>query len=429
MKRIHTGPLGGLSGWFPRGLKARRRRLIAILVVVGVVSVGSIALQAPDTAWAKDYPSWSDVLKARNNEAAKKVEIGRLQTLIKQNQDAVVAAEAIATEKGEKYQQAQQAFDEANYKAELLQQQADASSAQAEDSKKQAGQMAAQLARTGGNDLSTTLFFNGDSATDLLSQLGMANKINQQSQGLYARAIQDQNTAQSLTDQATVAKAKLAQLADDAQKALEEAQAAAEAQEQALAEKQATEATLQAQLATLTTNKIHTESEYDAGVKAAAAQRAKELAEAAASAGKGAGGQISTSGWARPAGGHVVSGFGARIAPCGGCSTYHAGVDLAAGFNAPIYAAHAGTVTYAGWFGGYGNYISINHGDGSSTAYGHIVNGGILVHSGQQVAAGQQIARVGSTGNSTGPHLHFEVRINGSAINPVPFMAARGINF
>ncbi|HXD60550.1 MAG TPA: M23 family metallopeptidase, partial [Lacisediminihabitans sp.] len=77
--------------------------------------------------------------------------------------------------------------------------------------------------------------------------------------------------------------------------------------------------------------------------------------------------------------------------------------------------------------GGYGNYIRINHGGGLTTAYGHIVNGGILVSVGQSVSAGQQIARIGSTGESTGCHLHFETRPGGVATNPVPFMAARGI--
>ena len=116
------------------------------------------------------------------------------------------------------------------------------------------------------------------------------------------------------------------------------------------------------------------------------------------------------------------------MAPCSGCSSFHEGVDLGAGCGAPIYAAHAGTIAYAGLYGGYGNYIRINHGGGVTTAYGHIVNGGILVSSGQQVGAGQVIARVGSTGHSTGCHLHFEVRINGTPTDPVSYMSARGIS-
>ncbi|MEO8263847.1 MAG: M23 family metallopeptidase, partial [Pseudolysinimonas sp.] len=81
----------------------------------------------------------------------------------------------------------------------------------------------------------------------------------------------------------------------------------------------------------------------------------------------------------------------------------------------------------AGWNGTLGNYVQINHGDGTSTGYGHIMGGGVLVGYGQFVAAGQQIARVGTTGASTGCHLHFITRINGQLTDPVPFMAARGI--
>lgn len=82
---------------------------------------------------------------------------------------------------------------------------------------------------------------------------------------------------------------------------------------------------------------------------------------------------------------------------------------------------------YAGWFGNLGNYIRIEHEGNVTTGYGHIVSGGILVHSGQEVVVGQQIAKVGTTGASTGCHLHFEVRQNGSVIDPVPFMRSRGI--
>ncbi|WP_022908300.1 peptidoglycan DD-metalloendopeptidase family protein [Curtobacterium sp. B18] len=98
-------------------------------------------------------------------------------------------------------------------------------------------------------------------------------------------------------------------------------------------------------------------------------------------------------------------------------------------FTAFIVAAAAGTVDYAGWYGGYGNYVRISHGGGVQTAYGHIVNGGFRVSPGQRVSAGQLIALVGSTGNSTGCHTHFEVHVNGATVDPVPFMQARGVAF
>jgi murein DD-endopeptidase MepM/ murein hydrolase activator NlpD len=423
-----------------RTVRVHVSRLLAVLAIIGMVATVSV-VASNDAAWAKDYPSWADVLAARNNEAAKQVEIGRVKALIKQNEEAVASTQAVAAQKGEDFQKAQQAYDEAAFKAEQLQQQADAAKATAAESQKRAGQMAARLARVGGNDVSTTLFFNGDKASDLLSTLGMASKITDQSEGVYAKAVQDQNNAQSRTDQANVAKEALKALAAAAEQAMVEAQAAAGAAAAALQKQQDKPATLQAQLATLTSDKIHTEAEYGEGVRvreaAAAALRKKQAEEAAAAAaaakaagggsGGSVGGQISGD-WARPAGGYISSNYGARVAPCAGCSSFHEGVDLAAGCGAPIYAAHAGTVAYAGLYGGYGNYIRINHGGGITTAYGHIVDGGILVRSGQQVAVGQVIARVGSTGHSTGCHLHFEVRINGTPTNPVSFLSARGIS-
>ena len=132
------------------------------------------------------------------------------------------------------------------------------------------------------------LFFNGDKASDLLSTLGMASKITDQSEGVYAKAVQDQNNAQSRTDQANVAKEVLKALEEAAEQAMVEAQAAADAAAAALQEQQDKDATLQAQLATLTSDKIHTEAEYGEGVRvreaAAAALRKKQAEEAAAAA-------------------------------------------------------------------------------------------------------------------------------------------------
>lgn len=98
----------------------------------------------------------------------------------------------------------------------------------------------------------------------------------------------------------------------------------------------------------------------------------------------------------------------------------HDGIDIAANTGTAIYATEAGQVTYSGWKGGYGNFISISHGGGYTTRYGHASV--LLVRSGQKVKKGQMIAKVGSTGNSTGPHLHFEVITNGIAQNPLNFL-------
>lgn len=99
---------------------------------------------------------------------------------------------------------------------------------------------------------------------------------------------------------------------------------------------------------------------------------------------------------------------------------HHGGVDIPAPTGTPIRAAGGGTIIYAGWRNGYGNTVKIDHGHGIVTLYAHNTRNN--VHVGQRVERGDIIAYVGSTGRSTGPHLHYEVQINGVARNPVPFL-------
>ncbi|MGL5858157.1 MAG: M23 family metallopeptidase [Angustibacter sp.] len=137
-------------------------------------------------------------------------------------------------------------------------------------------------------------------------------------------------------------------------------------------------------------------------------------------------GQVSADGWTKPAIGPVTSEFGLRDNPVTGVRRLHAGTDIGAACDAPIYAAADGTVVSAGPATGYGNLILVDHGDGAVTAYAHMYGNGLLTTAGTSVRSGQQIARVGSYGNSTGCHLHYEVRIAGQPVDPQPFMAARG---
>ena len=117
---------------------------------------------------------------------------------------------------------------------------------------------------------------------------------------------------------------------------------------------------------------------------------------------------------------YVTSSFGGRRNPFGGGRDWHPGIDIAGDYGDPVYASGNGEVTMAEWYSGYGNYIKIEHGYGYETAYGHLSR--ILVRPGQQVKKGQLIGRVGSTGYSTGPHLHFEVMLNGEQVNPSKLM-------
>ena len=155
--------------------------------------------------------------------------------------------------------------------------------------------------------------------------------------------------------------------------------------------------------------------EYLHEVDALAAQSATLAAAIrdaqASSTGTGA---PSAAGFIWPANGVVVSGYGMRW------GRLHEGIDIAAPTGTPNWAAAAGTVIYAGWLGGYGNLVVVDHGNGLSTAYAHA--SAILVGVGQSVSQGETLSLVGSTGNSSGPHLHFEVRVNGVAVDPLLYL-------
>jgi len=124
--------------------------------------------------------------------------------------------------------------------------------------------------------------------------------------------------------------------------------------------------------------------------------------------------------FAYPSDAPTSSPFGWRIHPILGYKRFHAGLDFAASYGSTIRAANAGIVIFAGWYGGYGRAVIINHGGGLTTLYGHTSE--IFVSEGQRVERGQAIAAVGSTGFSTGPHLHFEVRRDGSPVNPADYL-------
>ncbi|MBQ7529301.1 peptidoglycan DD-metalloendopeptidase family protein [bacterium] len=121
-----------------------------------------------------------------------------------------------------------------------------------------------------------------------------------------------------------------------------------------------------------------------------------------------------------PAPGPITSPFGYRVHPIFGTLRFHTGVDIGAPYGCSILAADSGTVIDSGWMGGYGNCLIVDHGGGYSTLYAHCSQ--LYVGYGQGVTKGQAIAAVGSTGNSTGPHLHFEVRINGEPVDPLGFI-------
>jgi murein DD-endopeptidase MepM/ murein hydrolase activator NlpD len=384
-----------------------------------VLSIG-VPINSP--AFADEYPTWEEVQDARRDVAKAEAKVKQIMALLEKLEKEAADAEMEAARLGEVYYEALAELDEATFRQQQLQSEADSAQILAEESRLQAGQFVAELARVGGADLSATLFISGDDATQLLSRIGYAAKIAEQTDGIYARALADQNAAQSLSDQAEVARQIREELQVIAEAAYEAANAAALRAYAAVEAQLENSARLEAQLEVLIEKREATEADYQKGeIERAKAQQGGTVA------GMIDPGQISGAGWAKPSGGYVSSHFGMRVHPIYGVARLHAGIDLATACGRPVYAAKGGRVSYSGWLGTSGNFIRVTHDDGVTTGYAHLQNGSLYVRLGQTVATGQLIGRIGNTGGSRGCHLHLETRQNMVAQDPYPFFLNRGI--
>ena len=168
-------------------------------------------------------------------------------------------------------------------------------------------------------------------------------------------------------------------------------------------------------------------AQVSAMLKERQAARAAAAAAAPAAAAQSSGGQGASDNWVQgtgqlgwPVSGEITSPYGYRVHPIWGTTIYHSGIDIGVDEGTPVHAADGGVVVWSGWMGGYGYAVVIDHGNGLSTLYGH--NSELAVDEGQSVAKGQVISYAGSTGNSTGPHVHFEVRVNGDPVDPMGYL-------
>lgn len=395
-----------------------RRFWPAIAILSALVMVLSLGLPSQSPAYADEYPTWEEVQEARKDVAAAEAKVKEIMELLARLEVEAAEAEEEAARLGEIYYEALYELDEATFQQAQLQSQADSAAAIAEESRLQAGQFVAELARVGGADLTASLFISGEDANQLLSRIGYAAKIAEQTDGIYARALSDQNTAQSLSDQAEVARQIREELQVVAEAAYEQANAAALRAYSAVEAQLDNSARLEAQLEVLIEQREATEADYQKGVIARQQSQIMGMIDP---------GQISSSGWARPSGGYISSHFGPRIHPIYGIARLHAGIDLATPCGRPVYAARSGRVSYSGWLGTSGNFIRVTHEDGYTTGYAHLQSGSLYVRLGESVVTGQLIARIGNTGGSTGCHLHLETRRNMVAQDPYPFFINRGI--
>lgn len=282
-----------------------------------------------------------------------------------------------------------------------------------------------------GNWSYVAILFEATSFTDLLSRVADITDIMHYDQELEEQYMSTRADVEAIKEDYETAQAERQEI----KKELESKQARLDAQVEAaytlLADIDSLADDAEAEREAIAEEEKRLEEEIDELVRELWAQ------EAAASGGGTSGGtsgggntsgigssnavDLSSLTWPTPSCSYITSRFGYRTQPTAGASTYHQGLDIGAAAGATILAAASGTVEIAYYYGGYGNCVLINHGGGVSTLYGHMSS--IAVSTGQYVSQGQVIGYVGSTGVSTGPHLHFEVRVNGALVDPAAYFS------
>lgn len=402
-----------------------RRALIAAIALAGIVAAAGPLLPMPAAQAAVDesLPTWDDVQRAKNDEAATAQQITEIETLLEQ-----LAVEVETTRQESKaaidaYALAEEELLKANARLDELNIRLEESAAEAELAEDEAGSIVGLMYRSGGVDRSTEMFLESDASTsdELLERLAIMEKATERSAKIAENATRTANDARSLGDQADTVSQKREQLAEDAAARKEAAAVAAVTAAEREREQASQKATLDAQLAALKDTTAATVEGYE--------ERLRQEEEARRQNGGGGspgGGSppVGNSGWGHP----LASSY--WVTDEFGGARNHGGIDLAAPEWTPIYAAAAGTVTACYEFSNYGNTVDITHPDGSMTRYPHQPYGGLTVTCGQWVERGQQIGYVGTTGWSTGPHLHFETWPTTSyRVNPRGFMSDRGVYF
>ncbi len=280
------------------------------------------------------------------------------------------------------------------------------------------------------------VLFEASSFSDLLTRLDLVGEVMEYDEDLEAEYVAARENVEALEAEAEVmfAQNEARRQEQEQKKAQLEADIASACQIIAQMETNIDEYNEvmdqeEATMAEVTALVVQKEKELKEAKAAEEAERLRKLAEQQAAMGGGSSPPAATLG----GGGSawmmwpsyttvITSHYGMRTDPVSGkIYRLHAGCDIGASYGSSIYAAAAGTVILAGWNGGYGNCVMVNHGNGYTTLYGHMSR--IAVSNGQAVAQGQVLGYVGSTGNSTGPHLHFEVRVSstGATINPLSF--------
>ncbi|HMF04205.1 MAG TPA: peptidoglycan DD-metalloendopeptidase family protein [Acidimicrobiia bacterium] len=386
-------------------------RRFLLCFFAGVLLLG---LVAPGLAGAQTSPD----PRARRDQLANAIEdvsaeeaaaITQLQGIITQRQDLeakVAALDAQIAEATQRVEAADAEVARIQAQIETVQRDIDRIQAEIEASKAKFNESVLALYKGGGNGSNNfTLLSSGGGAHELIAgskylgensrqfdrELQRQGSLKDQLDDAQNDLRKEQAKAQEAQQVATQERDRVGQLRTEADGQRDQVAAAEQQEQQAVAGIQARKA------------------DFEAQYQAVQAQIAASVSRGNPTPGNHR--------FIWPVDGPITSGFGPRVQPIIGASTFHPGVDIAASQGTPIKAAGDGVVKMAGPNGGYGNFTLIDHGGGLATGYGH--QSRIAVSVGQHVSTGQVIGYVGSTGTSTGPHLHWEVRVNGNPVNPL----------
>ena len=391
-------------------LKQKTIRLISC-VIAGILVIALLSSMIVSSlvyaGAAEDADELQDKLSSLEDEKAAVKE--RIAELTKQADDVEATRAALQSE----IDLTKEEIATVEAYIERLQQQIDVKTTELEAAEEALEQKEEEFALTvrttyeQGDSSYLQVLLNSTSFSDLLSRMEIITAIMEDNK----KTVAEYTAAKEDIEQ----KKEELQATQDSQKEYQEnlsykvdELAASEAEQAALAE-------------SIEAYKAESEAEYDR-ISSEMQEVSSEIAALSAQA--AAAGGVPYSGtfvWPTPSCTTTSSAYGYRVHPIYGTVKFHAGEDIPASYGAEILAAASGTVTTAGWVSGYGNYTVIDHGGGTMTAYGH--QSSIIVSVGQYVEQGQVIGYVGSTGNSTGPHLHFEVYQNGSTVDPKSFFS------
>lgn len=379
-----------------------RRRVVSLLCAVMMLFT-SVYIARPSKAYADDLNE--QLQAAREEQAALEKEISAIQA----NKNKVLEQKALMDQRNDKLRQevslVQKQFDETTERIAELEKQ------EKEQYELFCKQMRQEEER--GKISYWAIIFKATSFADLLGRIDFINEVMEHDHQVMEKL---RVTREQLAKDKVALEEQKAELASTQQE-LEEQIAAAN---QLLDEYAATEAGKQAL--------YDQAAEDEANVLAMIRQYESQSSGGSGSSsggnnsGSASGGSAGVSGFIWPTNStrYVTSTFGGRTSPGGIGSTNHQGVDIGAPYGSAVLAAKGGTVIQAGWNGGYGISVTISHGDGVTTLYGHMCDWN--VSAGQSVAQGQVIGWCGSTGNSTGAHIHYGMYVGGSATDPLPYL-------